>query len=516
MNNTNLQYYIIVEEYIIGGIILRDRRLFVILLIVLMFVVAGCGEGINEYSTLVIDDYNGIDLDKVNHYHIEVDFNPEDKSYSVTQKVTYTNNTGKELNELYFHLYPNAYRKLETAPILFDDEILSKGYNPGYIDIEELKVDNNVANFQIQGEGDTILKIELSRKLENKEEVVIGFKYKGKLPLNIDRFGYGENVFNFGNWYPIACVYDETGWNLDPYYNLGDPFYSNISNYDVTIIVPKDMIVAASGNILDEEVKNNEKVYKIEGKLIRDFAWVASNDFVIRESEVGDTVVRLYALEDNEYMADFALQAGTKSIQVFNKIFGKYPYGVYSVVMTEFPTGMEYPGIVFINKDYYNEISKQSLEQVIVHETAHQWWYGVVGNDQIDEAWLDESLATYSEVIYMHDIYGKGVGEDYYSYYCELPYEYMMETLTIDEVVDKSLDEFQGWDDYGVLVYTKGAMFLNSIKEDFGMEKLYEILSEYYNTYRFYNANTEDFLKICEQVTNTSFEERANQWLYDK
>lgn len=495
---------------------MNRKRLFIIFLVIVTIIITSCARDQTEYSTLIVDDFNGIDLENINHYEIKVDFSPESKAYSVEQKVIYVNNTKEELKEIYFHLYPNAYKRLETAPILFDEKTLPRGYTPGYIDIEELQINNRDVDFKIQGQGDTILKINLPSSLKPKEDIEIYFKYKGNLPLNIDRFGYGERVYNFGNWYPIACVYDDDGWNLDPYYNLGDPFYSDVANYSVKITVPKDMVIASSGNIKHERIKGDKKTYTIEGKIIRDFAWVASFDFLIKEAYIGDTVVKIYALEDNENMATFASEVGTESIEIFNRLFGKYPYGVYSIVMTEFPTGMEYPGIVFINKDYYKENSKDALEQVIVHETAHQWWYGVVGNDQVDEAWLDESLATYSEVIYIYNRYGKAQAENYYNYTCEMAYEYGKVYLGDDIGIKKSLDKFNGWNDYGILVYTRGAMFLNEVKDNFGMETLYDILSKYYDTYRFHHGNTEGFIKICEDITDTSFEELADEWIYNE
>jgi len=176
---------------------------------------------------------------------------------------------------------------------------------------------------------------------------------------------------------------------------------------------------------------------------------------------------------------------------------------------------MEYPSIVFINKDYYKPNLKDPLEKVVVHETAHQWWYGIVGNDQIDEAWLDESLATYSETLYIIHKYGDKEGENYFNYTCQMPYDYGKSYIESDVVV-KPLSKFHSWEDYGLLVYVKGAIFLNEIKKDFGMATLIQILNRYYDTYRFKIARTEDFLRICEEVTNSSFKEKAQLWLYGR
>ena len=449
----------------------RQRYLYIILIFILAFTIVSYTNPANNHPILIVDDYNGIDLDRINHYKIDVDFDPDTKSYSARQTVIYVNNTKEVLGEVYFHIYPNAYKSVETAPILFSNTTIDKkDYVPGYMEIMEVLVDKKTIDFQTKGTGGTILKLNLSDPIKPDEKMTIDFKYRVKLPLNVDRFGYGKDVFNFGNWYPIACVYDEDGWNLDPYYSIGDPFYSDTSNYDVTIRTSKDIIVATSGNIISEKTKAKEKIYTIKGKLIRDFAWVASRDFIMKEKKADETTIKVYTMEKDPDMMDFSLEVGGDSIGIFNRIFGKYPYGVYSIVMTEFPTGMEYPGIVFIGKDYFNAHSKDELEKIIVHETAHQWWYGVVGNDQIDEAWLDESLASYSEVIYMAEKYGEAEGADYYDYFYHMNYEYGKALLSTDTIINKPLNQFHSWNDYGLLVYIKGAMFLNEIKEDFGIE----------------------------------------------
>ncbi len=495
----------------------KNKCIIIILIIILTFITGSCTNKVEENPTLIVDDYNGIDINKIPYYKIEVELDVDNKTYTAKQKVDYINSSEDEFKNIYFHLYPNAYKSVETAPVLFDNvSFTEEDFEPGYIEINDILIDKKPATFHIEGIDDTILKIDLPFVLKPDEKLEIYLEYNVKLPLNVDRFGYGEEIFNFGNWYPIACVYDDKGWNLDPFYDIGDPFYSEIGNYDVIITVPKDFVVASSGNITHEKVKKDKKIYTIEGKLIRDFAWVASSKFKITEKDINGTTVKLYSLEEKREMENFASKVGVDAINIFNRIFGKYPYGQYSIVMTEFPTGMEYPTIVFIGKNYFTSNSKDILETVIVHETAHQWWYGVVGNDQIDEAWLDESFATYSEVIYIGEKYGEKLAKEYYNYYCKNNYEYGKFLITKDEIINKPLDQFKDWDDYGLLVYSKGAMFLNEIEEDFGKEILYDILNKYYNTYKFHNATTEDFIKTCEEVTGTSFDERVAKWLYEK
>lgn len=507
------------NSHIYQGVDILGKRKFVFILFLLAISLAlsSCGiDTTKNHPTLLTEDYNGLKIDSLNKYTIEVELNTEEKTYSGKQWINYVNNTGVELSEIFIHLYPNAFKTKATAPFFAESIKMTypDGFKPGFIDIENLKVDKRKVDYDIGGEGDTVLHIELKSPLKPGEKTEIYLEYEVQLPPAQDRFGYGENTFNLGNWYPIVCVYDEDGWNTDPYYILGDPFYSDTSNYKVRIIAPKDIIIASSGNILKEKVKADKKIWDIEGKLIRDFAWVASDKFKVLEGEVEGTQIKAYFLEDYPSTNEFAYNTIENSIKTFNRIFGKYPYGQYSVVATNFSGGMEYPGIVFIGKQFYNNYSRNDLENVIVHETAHQWWYGVVGNDEIDEAWLDESLATYSETVYISEIYGEEMAENFYEQTVEDAYTYGKELYDFDEVMLKPLSKFQSWADYGSLVYSKGAMFLNEIKDDFGKEILYDILNKYYHEYRFLNAKSADFIRVCEEVTNTSFEDKAKEWFY--
>lgn len=499
-----------------------NRKLYIILLIVVLLL-AGCRK--ERISNIPKEENEGNNLDTLkeikdgevkdlNEYIIEVDVDTENMSYIGKQRLSYTNNTGIDIKEIYFHLYPNAFKTLGKAPILFNkgENMDSENYVPGYIDINKVMVNGKDLKWNVEKE--TILHINLEEPLKNNHDLDIHLEYQVKIPTTKDRFGYHDKGINCGNWYPIVCVYDEKGWNLEPYYKVGDPFYSEVSNYKVSITTPKDFVVVASGKIVSQEEKDDKKTYHIVGKEIRDFAWAASKDFVVKERKTEGTTIKLYSISDNPDIINESLDMGEKSIKIFSKIFGKYPYEEYSIVNTEFPSGMEYPTIIFISNDYFQKKFVHILERIIVHETAHQWWYGIVGNDQVKEAWLDEGLTTYSEVIYMKEAYGEKTANKYYDEGIRQGYEYMVQYLGKDQIVNKPLKEFSGWDDYSLLVYTRGAMFIHKIKEEFGERVLYEILRAYYDRYKFNVATTEDFIKICEEITSTSFEPLVKEYLY--
>lgn len=449
----------------------------------------------------------------ISQYVIDAVLDPANMTLTAEQKVTYVNNDSVELSELYFHIYTNAFKKKETAPFLFDDfsRAYSRGFEPGYSEFVSVELadgqSRNALTYTLKGEGETILEVKLPEALQPGESAALELNYKVKIPPAGERFGYGENNINMGNWYPVAAVYDESGWNLDKYYPVGDPFYSDISNYIVNIKAPREYTIAASGHLTGERTEGDYKHWSFEGSNMRDFAFIASDKFLVAEDKAGNTNVKSYYYKGHDKRGKEALEYGKRSIEIFNRAYGAYPYPTYSVVETEFPSGMEYPGLVYINTRYYdNDYNGDNLLYTTVHETAHQWWYGVVGNDQIDEAWLDEGFATYSEGVFTEKEFGRGSGELYYEYFEESAKE-DLKARAYDGVILKPLSQYENWNDYGPAVYTGGAVLLSEIRRQVGDQDFFDILQAYYQEYSFKNATTEDFLRVCEEVSGKEFDD---------
>lgn len=500
---------------------MRKRNIQIILIISVCLIVFTSCLSREEENHKPIDGMEGkkksVILENVNQYNINIQFIPKEKIIEGDQRVVYINNEDTEIDKLYFHLYPNAFKKKETTPFLLDDlgNAYPRGFSEGYIDIEEVYVDGNEGNYSIEESDSTIMEVSLPYKLNKGDKISINMKYTIKLPPTVERFGYGNDTYNLGNWYPVIAVYDDSGWNLDPYYPIGDPFYTDVSNYQVDIKAPRDFIIASTGSILSSEVHDNIKEWKIEANSVRDFAWVASDHFKLVEKEVDGILLKMYFITDNIDNGEIdskALEFAENSLKTFNKVFGEYPYRQYSVVETNFTSGMEYPELVFIGSQYYDKAFNDILETIIVHETAHQWWYGVIGNDQIDQAWLDESLASYSEVIYAGENYGEEKGEEYHKATNEEGFYRAVDSLEDDSVL-RPLSEFKTWNDYSLLVYTKGAIFLGDMKDKYGKDMFYKILKMYYNRYKFKIATTEDFLDVCEEVTGDDLVDYFEKWL---
>lgn len=456
----------------------------------------------------------------LNSYEISVNFDPASGMLYCNQSIVYINRTDKDITHLYFHLYPNAYKYEDKA--VFPQEDMYRaypgGFSPGYLEIEDVIIDGGDCVYTVGGYCENLLMLVLENSLAPGEKTIIDMKYRVKLPYCLGRFGYGDFTFKAANWYPIACVYDENGWNLDRYYPIGDPFYSETSNYYVTITAPEGYIIAATGEILNRQEKSGFVTWTIEALAVRDFAWVASDCFKVLSRKIGDTMVHSYYFS---YNGDKALDYGATAIRLFSDAFGEYPYNQFSIVEADFYIGgMEYPNLVMIDHSLYIQSALKWLELIIAHETAHQWWYGLVGNNQIRDAWLDEGLTEYSTVLYYGLRYGREKEEQVYrneiawGKYMHLQ-ELALSEPDIDQTIHKAAYEFSDWYIYDALVYGKGAVMFHGIRQRIGDEMFLDILKRYHEEYRFLIAGKDDLIGILNSVTGRDWKGYFNKWLYD-
>jgi hypothetical protein len=479
----------------------------------LFLVLIICAFGVHAYLNKRIDspDTNLSQVIRdISRYEINVIFNPEERILSAHQKITIKNCWEKELDEIFFHIYPNAYETKESAPFPKSEIEVAypNGLSSGKIDIKKVFSQDTEIQHEIDG---TILKARLSEPLMPGQQINIEIQFDDIIPNCLGRYGYGETTFNLANWYPILCVYDENGWNTDPYYAVGDPFYSDVAQYEVSISTPAEYIIAASGSLTDKVENEGRVLWKFKAEPVRDFAWVASEQFDMAQEIVGKTRITSFFHKRDEKSGKQALNYASKAIGFFNDYFGEYPYGDFAVASCDFFIGgMEYPNLVMIGRQFYNQ--GQLLEYIVVHETAHQWWYGIIGNNQIKEAWLDEALTEYSTVLYYENVYGKKTGERVYNDFILNPYQFYEISNTPGPIL-RPLSQFTSWGEYDAIVYSRGAIMLKDLEYRMGKVKLREALRFYFKDNLYKNAATKDFIKAVNKVTGTDWSEIIYDWL---
>lgn len=462
-------------------------------------------------------------LDKISanltNYTLDVVLDADNKSATVKQKVDYINSSDVVLKNVCFHLYPQFFKEGATNYIVPSTKMNTAypyGLSYAKFNIQRVVVDGQDCAIKYLGECDSILDVPLNNSLLPNNRVKIEIDFNFTLPNCRHRFGYGDNTINIANFYPIACVYDKEGFNVAPYHANGDPFYSNMANYEVLLKLDKNYVVASSGNLSSKTEDGDIANYKYSAKAIRDFALVVSDKFKVMTAKAGDVNIEYYYFDDN--YADASLKAGVDAINTFSKKFGDYPYKNFAIVKADFiQGGMEFPNLVMISADI---TSVDDYLYVIVHETAHQWWYGVVGNDEYAYPWLDEALVEYCSILFYD--YNKDynlthqkmveINRENYSLFITVYEDVLGEIDTSMRAVDKYSTE----PEYTYCVYVKGVLMYESLYTLIGEKDFIKALNNYYKTYAYTNVTPDCLFKSFEEASGMSLQNFFDSWVSGK
>ena len=481
------------------------KKFLVVLVLLLVIFLSGCG-------SLSISDAGK----NVNEYNLKLAYDDTNKELNGDEDISYINTSDNILKEVYFHLYPNAFRQGSQYPVVSVanyEKAYPNGASYGHIDILNVTSNSVPYEYYIGGYDDNILVVKLADELYPNDRIDLNIQFKVKLPNINHRFGYGENCINFGNFYPIACMFENNKFVTDPYSSNGDPFYSDIANYKATITFDKKFVIASTGEIKEEESGGN-KIAKIEAKAVRDFMFVLSEKFKVIEEKCQGVNVKYYYYNDKS--PEKSLKAGMDTIETNNQLIGKYPYSTLSVVESNFVHGgMEYPMIVLIS----DEIEDNSTYlNVIIHEVSHQWWYAVVGNNQYSHGWLDEGLTEYTTAVFYEKNEGYDLDKDIVisngvNSYTVFVKVYKSVYGSIDTSMTRSLGEFQTEPEYVYIAYLKGMLMFDSLRNILGEDLFFKCLKTYYSEYAFKEAKPENLICVFERVCGRNLETFFDSWI---
>ncbi|MCQ3973641.1 MAG: hypothetical protein DPW09_09380 [Anaerolineae bacterium] len=435
-------------------------------------------------------------------YYLEVELElPPNKADSPRlngrERVRYTNTETVALSEIYFRLYPNL-----------------PGYG-GKMTVEQAVVDNQVVQLELAANNSAV-RIPLAQPLAPGAVADITLIYQADVPKETEQ---GYNIFSasgdtlaLAGFYPAIAVYDETGWNIEIPPPYGDATYLDTSLYQVELTLPENMVVAASGSLLASTANSNgSKTLSLVSGPMRDFYLAARTDFEVVSETVDGITVNSYYPPGLAQGGKLALRYAADALRVFNQRFGRYPYAEFDVVAT--PTsagGVEYPGVVVVAQFLYDERGG-FFQHATAHEVAHQWWYGLVGNDQVDEPWQDESLTNYSTVIYWEAVEGAENAQQVIDAFFFGPYEQARNQGQDRAVIGQVSDFSEG--EYATFVYGKGPLFFHALRQEVGDETYFKIMQTYYTEYKYKIAQPEDLLALIEQVSGRNVEPLVETWL---
>lgn len=455
----------------------------------------------------------------LSNYYMDINYDDANKSLYAEQTLEYVNNSNSLLKEVYLHLYvANFCMGANNVPV--EDVYKSRAYPNGesYATLNIIRVKLNDKDIMpvYEGEDDDLMKIELVDPLEPTTIAKIYIEYSITLPNVSHRFGYTDQSINLANFYPIACVYDDNGWSKNPYHFNGDPFYSDMANYYVNFSCDKNLICAFSGKA-EESIDDNIKYYSITNKCVREFSAILSKNFKTLHKQDNEINYTYYYL--NDQTPDKALQCAVDCINTFSELYYPYPYTTYSVVQASFLYGgMEYPMLSLISNSIDNY---DDYLNVIVHETAHQWWYSLVGNDEYSNPWLDEALTEFSTLLFYDNNEGynlthtdmiDGMQENYnlfVSVYTDVLGE-------VDTSINRKICDFNTSPEYTYCVYVKGTLMFDSLYQLVGKKQFIKAIQLYAQTYAYKISTPECLIACFEKSTKTNLENFFDCWLNGK
>ncbi|MHB0802041.1 M1 family metallopeptidase [Bacillus thuringiensis] len=444
-------------------------------------------------------------------YQIEAKLDPQQHSIQASETVSFKNKYGQNLNDLVFHLYPDSYNKLETMSRMLPKpnpeypEWLSK-IQEQYPNVTEKDFlgDIEVTNVTIRGEKvsytqeEQVLKIPLAKSLHPNQRVDVQIDFIVKIPFGFQRMHYTDDFYSITKWYPILAMYDgkEKKWDEKPYHPNGESDYSEFSDYKMKLTVPKEMTVAATGTE-KERIQQNEKIIYVNAFNVREFAFFASPHYAKETRKIAGVTVNSYYDKRNPKGKEIALDGlhtVNKAIPFFNQKFGVYAYPEFDIMETRIWGGaMEYPTIIQLG-DYAKDAGEYA-NYALVHELAHQWFYGMMGNNSYSDPALDESFTVFAD-LYFQEYHTQGQS-GFKKDLSRITEEGLKE---LPGAINLPVDQYQPLYYYAPYVYGKGYLPLIDLYYKVGETKFDQIMKNYFEKNKFTNVTFTHFFEAVNQV----------------
>ncbi len=435
-------------------------------------------------------------------YHLVVDIADDYRTMTLKEEVLYTNHEDRDLDKVILRMYP----------VLFGAQVQYSKFLMNGADIHPL-----IRSY------DSVIEFPLKNDLGIGKSIVLSIELQIKMPddpsSNYQVLGYVDNLLTLAHFYPIIAVYDQDGWHDEIPPTYGDVVYSDASLYLVKVILPQTAILVGSGSIMEETTKGNRQVVTLAGGPMRDFFLAAGAGLEKTSMKVGETLVNSYSSSDLMDGNKSALDTASAAIRIFDKIIGYYPYKEFDILATSTSAlGVEYPGVTVINKNIYrpggnlNNIPNSIyLESTVAHEVGHQWFYNVVGNDQVNQPWLDESITQYITSLYYKDRYGDQASDSFINSFYDRWDRVDKKEIPIGLPV-KSYDQKT----YGAIVYGRGPIFFITLRDQIGDTDFALFLKKYYEQNIWEIATEKTMKETAEKACSCDLTMLFNRWVDPK
>ncbi|MFG2146329.1 M1 family aminopeptidase [Streptomyces sp. NPDC048696] len=396
-------------------------------------------------------------------YTVSLSSNTDGTVWTGHESATFTNASSTALSEVYLRLWDNYHGTCSAMPIAVSN---LTGGTAGSLSV-----------------GCTALQIALPSPLAQGQSATIGFDLGITVPDGADRFGH-DGAFSFvGNALPVLAVKDGAGWHLDPYTNNGESFYSLAADFNVTLDHPDSLLIPATGTSTDTPGSSGRTVTTATASKVRDFAWAAGPFNKISGTSAAGVAVNVYSVSGiSSSDAQSMLSTAKTAVDAHAARFGAYPYGELDAVIDNnyWFGGMEYPGFVL------DLVSTTAL----THEIGHQWWYGIVGDDEYNSPWLDEAFTDYAT-----DLALNKTGTNCWN------------SVSWASSAEKITNSMAYWDAnssrYSTVVYGYGKCALHDLRRVLGDSVMAKLLKDYASSHWYGVSTTAEFKAAAQAATTT-------------
>jgi hypothetical protein len=395
-------------------------------------------------------------------YTISLTSNATGGTWTGHESVTFSNASAVPLTEVYLRLWDNAHGSCPSTPITVSNVTGGSA--------SALSVDC------------TAMMITLPAPLAQGATGSIGFDVSITVTAGVDRFGHDGSYYFIGNALPVLAIRDGSGWHLDPYTDNGESFYALASDYTVTLDHPSSISVPATGTSTDRAGSSGRTITTAVGKQVREFAWAAGPFTKISGTTAAGVKVNVYRVSSvSSSNASSMLSTATSALDAHAGRFGAYPYGEADVVLDNgfWFGGMEYPGFVL------DVVSSTAL----AHELGHQWFYGIVGDDEYNTPWLDEGFTDYATDLYFNKT-GSGCG------------------ITWQSSAERLTNSMAYWDAhssrYSTVVYNYGKCTLHDLRRLIGTTAMTNLLKSYAASHWYGVSTVADFKAAAQAAAGST------------
>lgn len=428
-------------------------------------------------------------------YQINGTIDPKGLTWQAHQTVTFVNQSGAALDHIYFRLYPN---------------LADMG---GDLTISAVHVNDTAVTVKYEADR-FIARLDLPAPIAMNATTNVTIDFVTTVPKKGGKQLFGTLYFDkhsisLPTAYPLLANTQGGTWDLAVPNSNGDLVTSPVAMYDVTTTIPNNYTLVSTGTAITTSQTDTTQTVRVVSGLQRDFMLVATTNPQV-STVVDGTTIRMYYPNDDLAGANLALGYASTAVHLFNTTIGQYPYNELDMTTTNSGSfeGVEYPGIVMYEQDFFN--TQPDFEDLVVHEVGHQWFYNVIGNDVQQHAWVDESMTTYTQVLYADAVHGIEAGRKAIQLF-STDYDQIRNTSD-DHKIDSPIDAFDE-DTYGLIAYYKGALYIDAVRGQIGDPAFAQALKTYYANNRYAIVDGTAFVAAAQSACNCDIQPLYTQWV---